>query len=398
MKKIICLAFVLFFINYSYAALDVFVSEETFEVGYSKLLKITLENTGTQTVSDIEMSFVYLESPLSSSVCSECKVESAITSECIEYEDDCFKRYGSIDSGNSKDIFYSIQVPSTASPKSYLGKIFLKYYLGGQKEQLETFLVNVTDDTSFVFQNKRVSEVFPFGEFQLLFGLKNTEGYSLKNTEITFSESSSFFPKNSKIVVGDVSSGSTKNVNITMEATGDVIEGNNYVDLVMTWQNLEGSRQSYVERFNFVVGGETSFQVDVDDVYPTPVTTGIRTALSIGILNKGDFSASSAMVSIDNPAVLEPSRYYVGNIDANEYDTATFTISPNIAGSMELPVTITYFDVLGNFWEENHTVNLAVGMASINENQGNPMVYVFLVFFGAVLVYYFFFKKKKGKK
>ncbi len=143
MKKILFIIGLFMILGVSQAGLDVSVSEETYEIGYSKLLEVDIENTGTTNIQNIEIAFVYLESPLTSSTCSICKTLSSYTGQCIEYEDDCFINYGELDAGNSKKIFYSLNVPSSTPPKNYLGKLFVKYYLAGNKEIIDSFEIEV---------------------------------------------------------------------------------------------------------------------------------------------------------------------------------------------------------------------------------------------------------------
>jgi len=398
MKKILFIIGLFMILGVSQAGLDVSVSEETYEIGYSKLLEVDIENTGTTNIQNIEIAFVYLESPLTSSTCSICKTLSSYTGQCIEYEDDCFINYGELDAGNSKKIFYSLNVPSSTPPKNYLGKLFVKYYLAGNKEIIDSFEIEVIDDTSLTFENKAVSGVSAFGEFYVSFDLKNNEAYSLKNAEIKIEDSASFFPKESKKILGNILASATKKVNISMEATGEINEGTNHIDVVLTFQNDEGTRFNIIERFNFVIGGETDLEIDVDDAYPSPVMANSKTALSVGILNSGDFSAKSALVQIYDNFVLEPDRYYVGDIDSGEYETATFTIFPNRIGEMPISVGITYFDVLGNSWTHNQTIYLDVNAVSITSNDQSPFLYFGLLIVIGIVIYYLFFKKKKGKK
>jgi hypothetical protein len=399
MRKLSFMISLLLVMGMASASLNIQASSETFEVGFSKLLQLTLQNTGNSAIDNIEIAFVYLESPLTSSTCTYCDTQSSITGECLEYESDCFVPYGDLDALGTKEIFYQISVPSTASPKDYLGKIFIKYTSAGSKEMTQTFDITVTDEPSLEFSNKLVGPVYPFEDFYLSFQVKNKEGYPLKNAEVSVLENSNFFAKNSITYLGDIAAGGTKNVNLTMQSGSVLPEGSNYIDVLVSFQDNEGNKYSKTERFNFVVGGESSFDIYVDDVYPSPVSEGAKTTLSIGVLNKGDFEARSSIVEILDNLALEPSRYYVGDIKSEDYETASFNIIPNQVGSMPVRVSLTYLDVFGNVRQENKTISLDVSPAAMVSNTGIPTAYLvgFLITL-VVLVYYFYLRKSKGKK
>ena len=94
------------------------------------------------------------------------------------------------------------------------------------------------------------------------------------------------------------------------------------------------------------------------------ILKGQNNDLKIKIINKGlaDVKFLEIQVSSGSYTLLSPSKAYIGNIDSNDFDSATFKvfISANSGSTISVPVTIMYKDITNKAYTENQIVTFKV--------------------------------------
>lgn len=99
--------------------------------------------------------------------------------------------------------------------------------------------------------------------------------------------------------------------------------------------------------------------------------------------------------SEDVEVIGESNLVYIGNIEADDYESADLNIEVTGENAV-LPIKIKYKDTLNNPYEE--TINLPINLKTTNGNSSLSKIWFVVIILIAGLVFWFYKKKKKSKK
>lgn len=393
MRKAILLLSLLV-LSTSQAQLSAQASHLTVPPGGEGILTFTLTNFGTTSVQDVKVAFVGLDSPLVGDTCSVCDVWSSAQNKCEEYNEGCFLTLGDLPSSGSTSTYYRISAPEATPPGEYLAQFVVRYSVGSQEREfnaLTTITVSETPEVRLV-DISLPDHVLPTRSFNLSFYVKNEESYPLKDIFVDVS-GEGLILNESSVKLGDLGPGERRKVSFRVFPSYEVSEGINELEVKLDFKDPSGNPYTRQEEIDFFVGGNTSFDVVIDDIYPFPPSNGSKFTLSVGVLNSGLLSAKSVEIALYSEYVLQPKEYFIGDLGRGEYDTASFTILPESPGKLDLVAEVSYVNGFGEKVSFNESLSVRVERSS--EGRGSlPILAVPAGFFVFLLLYWFKRRRK----
>ena len=194
-----------------------------------------------------------------------------------------------------------------------------------------------------------------------------------------------------------IESGQTQTVSFNLITKGDADSVLYTLPLEIVYYDNEGSAFTKNASFGMVITQEPRLITNVDS--SEIVTSGQRGEVSLSISNLGVDEVKFVTVTLqdtDEYEVLGNREIYLGNIDSDDFESATYQVYMNGRGqSVPLLATLTYQDGLNR--EYSHDVQLALPLYSRSEAaslglipKGNP-VSAYLGFSLLVFVAVFWF-------
>jgi hypothetical protein len=128
--------------------------------------------------------------------------------------------------------------------------------------------------------------------------------------------------------------------------------------------------------------------------------------LSIKVVNKGLSDIKFLEVEISNPGftLLSSNKVYIGDLSSNDFDTAEFkgfflTTTPD---TLNIPVTITYKDILNNEFTDNYNVPVkiysqqkAIELGLIQKSNSALYLGIIIVL---IIIYFVYRRFKKSRR
>jgi len=394
MRKLAFLFWILF-LSVSSAQLSAQASHLEIPKGGEGILTPTLTNSGTSAIYDVKVAFVGLDSPLIGDTCSACDVWSSVWNKCNEYNEGCFLTLGDLPSSGSISTYYRISAPVSAPPGNYLAQFVVKYTTGSQEKEFNLFATITVSGTPEVrlVEVSVPDHVLPTQSFNLSFYVKNEESYELRDLSVEASGVGLLFDKDS-IKLDDLGPGEKKKVSFQVFPSENIDEGINSLEVTLSYRDPSGNSYTKQEEIDFFVGGNTSFDVIIDDIYPFPPTNGSKFTLSVGVLNSGLLSAKSVKVTLYGEYVSEPREYFIGDLGRGEYDTASFSILPESSGELDLVAEVSYMNDFGERVSFNESLSVKVE-GTLVEGKSSPLLAVLSSFLVAFFLIYWFKRKRR---
>jgi len=163
-----------------------------------------------------------------------------------------------------------------------------------------------------------------------------------------------------------------------------------------------GKNYTKTEIVGIIVGSKPDIYAIIDST--TLEKTGQSGEIKIKFVNKGTSPIKFLNVKLNesnNYKIISSEQVYIGKIDSDDYDTATFKVYLKHLknGKVEIPISYEYMDGNNNRYSVDETLTLKVYSATElgKSNGGALMIIIAIVVI--VLVYIFYRRwKKKGKK
>ena len=159
-----------------------------------------------------------------------------------------------------------------------------------------------------------------------------------------------------------------------------------------------GKEYSENSMISIEVGAKPDFYVLADS---TTITTSQKTGtVSVRIVNKGITGLKYVDVELlesDDYKILSPSKFYIGEVSSDDYETADFKISAKTSRDFVMPLKISYRDASNNVYSEQMDVPFKMLSSSEAGGKGNGWFVPVILLIIAGYFGYRFYKKRKKK-
>lgn len=324
------------------------VTPATLKPGVTGSLAFTLTNTGTYTISGVDL--------------YPSGQKLVFFSEKVNV--------GSIGAGATTTVTVPFRVESTAAAGVY--NIQLTGYwvdpVGGSA--YKTFSVPVTVSSAVTFDLSSITynstQIRAGDTFAADATITNTGG-AAKNVRLSSSSDNFRLAGTSQITLGDLASGSNTQVSMPFSADSRLTPGLYNIPITITYEDELGVTQT------------SSMSIGPVNIYKSPVffnvlakaqqlrvLPGQRVVVNVNITNVGGEAAKSVRVSIlsntSNFVQMDLSERYIEGIAPGETKSMSFELGVNAGtspGFYPLVITITYLDMRG---DEQPSVRQGTGL------------------------------------
>ena len=244
------------------------------------------------------------------------------------------------------------------------------------------------------------------GEVTLV--IKNLADSTLKDINVKLDLSSTLTPfapietstvKNIKTMLGGKSNTITYNVIATPDATSGVYK----VPVTITFKDTVGTEYTSTEIISLIVGGTPQILTNIEP--ETTFLSGTTGDVRANIINKGLVDIKYVTVKVNpngNFELLSNDEVYIGNIDSDDFDSATFKlhVMSDFSGELVIPTTVTYMSANNKAFEKTYDLKMRVYSADEAKNLGltagssNTTTIIIVL----VIVGYFGYRRYKKRK
>ena len=205
--------------------------------------------------------------------------------------------------------------------------------------------------------------------------------------------------KNIKTMNGGTSNTITYNVIATPEAVSGVYK----VPVTITFKDLVGTEYTSTEIISLIVGGTPQILTNLEP--ETTFLSGTTGDVRANIINKGLVDIKYVTVKVNpngNFELLSNDEVYIGNIDSDDFDSATFKlhVMSDFSGELVIPTTVTYMSANNKAFEKTYDLKMRVYSADEAKNLGltagssNTTTIIIVL----VIVGYFGYRRYKKRK
>lgn len=239
--------------------------------------------------------------------------------------------------------------------------------------------------------------------------LKNTADSTLKNIKVTMDLSSATVPfaplgKSTTYMINNMAGGEEETATFEIIATPEADSGIYKIPLSIEFSDNVGNNYTSSEIISLIVGGTPDLLTNVEpEILFLSGTTG---DIRVNIINRGLVDVKYVTVKIENTddfELLSNDEVYIGNIDSDDFDSASFSIhiSPSFSGDLSIPMTLTYMSANNDAFEVDETLEMRVYTASEAQSLGliskssTSMMFAAIVIVAVVYIGYRKYKKRK---
>lgn len=257
-----------------------------------------------------------------------------------------------------------------------------------------------TDDAALVIEDLRLPDTAAPGESVTMgMTLRNLADSHLKNIDVglDLADVPLATSGTTRERVTSIAPGDHANISFTIGSDSSTATGLYTTPIELDYENEAGTGFSVTETTGFRIGGQPRLEVGINEnAVRSPGQTG---EMTVRIVNRGDGSADYVNMELlegDGYEVLSQPEVYLGSMDPDDYQTATFEVHAGTDLSrLEIPVELSYRAV----GEDMTTVEREVGSELYTGQQlqqyglggsGSPlpMIIVVLVIAAAGIVYW----------
>jgi len=322
-------------------------SPATFKSGVSGTLSFTLTNTGTNTITGIDLfpsgdQLTFFSSKVS---------------------------VGALGPGASTTASIPFKVSENA-PSGVLNLQVSAYWIDTTVQGYKTFSYPLTISSSVTFQLSSIAfddeMVNPGDAFNVNATLTNTGG-AVNNVRLTSAMSSFTLGGSSQIMLGNKADGQSTHVQIPLIASTSLAAGVYSIPITVTYEDGLGATQTSSLSIPVTIYPRSSYlsvstSQDIDTVLP-----GQKVIMKVNLTNVGSEAARVVRVSLTPTTtalvMLDSAEKYVEEIPAGSSKEVTFQVGINSGtqtGFYPVDVAITYSDAKGSSQQISQQIGLQV--------------------------------------
>ncbi|NOQ55875.1 MAG: hypothetical protein GQ477_03645 [Nanohaloarchaea archaeon] len=239
--------------------------------------------------------------------------------------------------------------------------------------------------------------------------VKNTADSTLKNIKVVMDLSGVTVPfapigKSTTSIIKNMAGGSEETITFDIITTPDADSGIYKIPLVITFSDNVGNNYTTSEIISLIIGGAPDLltNVEADNTFLSGTTGDIR----VNIINKGLVDVKYLTVKVsgtDDFNLLSTDEVYIGNIDSDDFDSASFKVNvlSSFSGDLSVPVVFSYMSANNDAFEIEDTLTMKVytqeeaqSLGLVGSSSKNT-IYVILVL---GVVGYFIYRRRKKQK
>lgn len=293
------------------------------------------------------------------------------------------------------------------------GNETMKFYVTSEETANTTRYVPVqirTDDAAVAVEEVAFPDrVGPGTTNAMTLTLRNLADSHLKNLDVALDLSSKDLPFAASGTTGrrveSVAPNGTFQLTYDLQVDEGASNGVYKVPIDIAYENEAGTRFTQTEMTGVRVGGASELEVGVEE--RSLMAAGSSGDVTLRIVNRGEGTARFVSLSIPSGGdleVLSRREVYLGDMEADDYQTATFEIyAPPDADSLDIPVRIDYKDVEGEPQASARNVSVALYSGDELSRYGlaggsNPLVAVAVVAVLAVGGYLVWRRRRRRRR
>ncbi|MCK4550989.1 MAG: COG1361 S-layer family protein, partial [Candidatus Aenigmarchaeota archaeon] len=204
-------------------------------------------------------------------------------------------------------------------------------------------------EISIISSKTNPSEFYPGQEGMVTLVIKNLADSTLRDVTVNLDLSGTTTPfapvdttTSSKFKT--MAAGETKTINYGVVATPDAASGIYKVPVIITFSDSTGASYTTNNIISLIVGGKPDIltNVEPENIFLSGTTGDVR----VNIINRGLVDIKYVTVKVtptDDFELLTNDEIYVGNIDSDDFDSASFKIHtmPSFSGELAVPVIVS---------------------------------------------------------
>lgn len=203
------------------------------------------------------------------------------------------------------------------------------------------------------------STVQPGKAVTLHIGLDNDEDEKIEDVSVSLDLSTvPFSPEtSSEAHIDEIRDGRSDSVELGLIADPDA-EALSYKIPITISYSIDNSTKTKKAFVAIVVNAKPEITLSSESY----LISGQRDKVQVQITNKGLARAKFLEISVGIGAydLLSSDSVYIGDLDSNDFDSASFEMFPKSVGVISVPVSLTYKDSANNDYTETSTVQIRV--------------------------------------
>jgi hypothetical protein len=242
------------------------------------------------------------------------------------------------------------------------------------------------------------SELTPGNKAAISIRVKNVEDTLLRDLTVKLDLDDTVFApigSTNQQKISRLGGGEETTITFVVIPTPDAASSIYRVPVIFNFTTNEGDQFSQEEVLGVVVRApaELSLVVDESELY----SDGSEGTLRLRLVNKGLSEVKAAEVTLEDGEGYEivgnTRTHYVGNIDADDFETVEFKVKPT-EDAFTTQLHVTYKDALNSGYEK--TVQLPINTQDAPDTGSNTWIYVLLVL--AIIGGIIWWRRSSGKR
>jgi hypothetical protein len=362
--------------------------------GEQGIVTVTVKNTAD--TATLTQSYSSDTTATTTSVNINAPIDSVtLQGKGVEVISGSYNRVGELGPGQSIPLSFLIRAP--AQTGIYFPEVWIR--VSDARSLKFPIPVNVNSEVQIQkrpqisIEKQLPATVVPGNDFNATVVLENNGQLSASNLEITVNSSTPSITSKtpSTYHIGKLGQGEKSVLFMEFSTDKKAPLGIRPVNLVIAYQNPDGSAQRQVETIGVNIRGKA--QVDISQITtdPTRIQKGDQFTLIIRIENTGTDDAKSVNARIDIP-IPGTKEAFVGKIEPGSDAPAPFNLQADRAGEIPYTLTIQYEDDYGPR-QEQQALHL-----NVYNKDNTPMIIgvIILVILAGIFAYWYFKIRKSG--
>jgi hypothetical protein len=304
---------------------------------------------------------------------------------------------GDLPATQSQQAAITVKADDNATTTTSYVYLDITYYYGNSQYE-KTFYVPITirGDPKIQIENVNFnSSLEPGSNVLLTFDLVNDGQGGAKDITVSLTQNSNFITLGSsgEFFIKNLDRYGTQELTIPLTVSPDASIGTTTIPIELSYYDSSSSTSftdtqqigaSIMGNYNFIV------TLDSQDVI-APETTGSAT---IKIANGGNQQASHLVVNVikSNNFDITPTTIYVGNLNSDDYDSETLSLSANQVSPGLYPVNlnISYDDSFGRTYSQLYPVNIEISSNSaysLAHPAQTPLSFIIIIVIVAIVLF-----------
>lgn len=215
-------------------------------------------------------------------------------------------------------------------------------------------------------------EVGPGEQFQLHLVVENRGTGDALTVKVFPGPTQVFSPvqPSSSAYLERLDKGKVTSVYLTFTVTGEALSGVYDLALTITYQDASGLLHTAQETAGIPIVRKPLIKL-LNMNYPSEIEQGTSFTFSVEIANIGRFPVNGVYVEVESDMGWEYYSYYIGSLEAGDFDTFTSEVKPGAPGEHTVTLTVGFIDDFNR--EHSQTESFTVKVIEKTQQQPEPV-------------------------